>query len=68
MSGPCIIFWLLLLIMLGQTAAVTIELRGGSGMHEGNIFVDGKPVCDDNFDNNDAKVVCRLVHYLLNTK
>jgi hypothetical protein len=42
-------------------------LRGGSSGNEwssgkaGNIFVDGKPVCDDDFGNDEAKVVCRCV-------
>ena len=33
---------------------------GGSGPHEGNIFVGGKPVCDDHHDAENALVVCRL--------
>ena len=41
-----------------------VELRGGAGPHEGNIWVDGKPVCDDTFDYDtfgrvNARVVCR---------
>ena len=41
-----------------------MELRGGSGSHEGNIFLDGRPVCDDGFSgdengNENALVVCR---------
>ena len=41
-----------------------IELRGGSSWMEGNLFVDGKPVCDDHWDrygNQNAEVVCRCV-------
>ena len=33
---------------------------GGSGPHEGNIFVGGLPVCDDFHDHNNAVVVCRF--------
>merc|ERR1712130_1084814 len=41
-----------------------LELVGGSGAHEGNIFWKGKPVCDDTFHDNshgqrNANVVCR---------
>ena len=33
---------------------------GGSGPHEGNIFVGGLPVCDDGHDAQNALVVCRF--------
>ena len=41
-----------------------VELKGGSGPHEGNIWVDGEPVCDDTFTESDhgeenAQVICR---------
>ena len=36
-----------------------LKLVGGSGPHEGNVFVNGRPVCDDHWDNIDAGVVCR---------
>ena len=40
------------------------ELLGGSGPHEGNLFVNRKPVCDDHFTEEahgpmNAYVVCR---------
>ena len=38
-----------------------LELRGGSS-EEGNIFLDGRPICDDGFALNgqeNALVVCR---------
>ena len=43
-----------------------LELRGGSGPHEGNIYVNGRPVCDDGgdgsyyFSKENAIVVCRF--------
>jgi len=36
-----------------------VSLIGGNSVLEGNVFVDGKPVCDDYWGRNDAKVVCR---------
>ena len=43
-----------------------VELRGGSGPFEGNIWVDGEPVCDDTFTESshgevNARVICRYV-------
>ena len=37
-----------------------MKLVGGSGPHEGNIFVGGLPVCDDHHDAQNARVVCRF--------
>ena len=34
-------------------------LIGGTKGSEGNVFIDGKPVCDDYWDLNDAEVACR---------
>ena len=42
-----------------------IELRGGSLINEGNIFLFGKPVCDDQWDANDAVVACRMLGYII---
>ena len=41
-----------------------IELRGGSTSLEGNVYINGKPVCDDKWDLNDAKVACRMLGYV----
>ena len=37
-----------------------VKLVGGSGPHEGNIFVGGEPVCDDYHGSSNALVVCRF--------
>ena len=36
---------------------LTVELVGG-GLYIGNVFVNGRPVCDDQWDLTDAGVVC----------
>ena len=41
-----------------------VELRGGDGQSTGNVFVTNRegyfgPVCDDNWDDDDATTVCR---------
>ena len=33
-------------------------LINGTKDSEGNVFMGGKPVCDDSWDLNDAKVAC----------
>ena len=38
-----------------------VELRGGSHRGEGNVFINKKPVCDDDWDLNDATVVCKML-------
>ena len=42
-----------------------IELVGGSGPHEGNIMLYGRPVCDDIATPENAEVVCRFVFVLV---
>ena len=31
---------------------------GGGTSASGNAFVDGKPICDDGWDDTDARVLC----------
>merc|ERR1719312_2042172 len=50
-------------ICSGRGTKSRIELRGGRSRNEGNVFVDGKPVCDDMWDENDATVACRMLGY-----
>merc|ERR1719315_313692 len=40
----------------------SLELRGGNTM-QGNVYVNGKPVCDDYWNLDDAKVVCRMLGF-----
>ena len=40
-------------------SAQILELRGGQDNLEGNVFVNGLPVCDDNWGQKHAVVVCR---------
>jgi len=44
-----------------------IELKGGSNSQEGNLFVNGRPVCDDMWDDDDATVVCRMLGFASGT-
>ena len=43
-----------------------LRLYGGSGPHEGNVYVNGKPVCDDLWDHSDARVACRWLFFVQN--
>ena len=46
-----------------RSTAPVIKLVGGTTSNEGNVMVDGKPVCDDYWDTKDAKVVCKMLGY-----
>ena len=62
----CIIYMQIKKAYLDVTFHLSPELTllGGSGPHEGNIFLDGRPVCDDmhtadEHGRQNALVVCR---------
>ena len=38
-----------------------VELRGGSLPSEGNVYVNGAPVCDLGWGKEEAAVVCRML-------
>ena len=43
--------------------AANVTLVNGQGPQEGNVFVNGMPVCDDHWDLKDAWVVCKQLGY-----
>ena len=38
-------------------------MQGGSGIHEGNIYIDDHPICSSSFGWEEADVVCRELGY-----
>jgi len=40
-----------------------VRLQGGLMPSEGNVYVRGRPVCDDSWGQNEADVVCRSLGY-----
>ena len=38
-----------------------MELHGGSSDNEGQVFFGNRPVCDNNWDIEDANLVCKLL-------
>ena len=40
----------------------TVNYKNGKA-YAGILYFEGKPVCDDSFDSNDAKVACKSIGY-----
>jgi hypothetical protein len=41
-----------------------VTLVGGSSVTEGNVYIDGRPVCDDFWSQNDAIVICKMLGFV----
>lgn len=52
-------YWCYLTFLLD----VPIKLIGGESEEQGNVYVDGKPVCDDDWNYNAGKVACRQLGF-----
>ena len=48
---------------LTSSFIVNITLAGGPTELQGNVFVNGMPVCDDGWDMQDAWVVCKQLGF-----
>ena len=44
-----------------MTLNMTVKLVGGHRASEGNVVVNGYPVCQEGWDGRDASVVCRML-------
>ena len=40
-----------------------MTLTGGSSPSEGNVLVNGRPVCDDYWSDENAGVICKMLGY-----
>ena len=49
--------------ILYSILGVPIKLIGGEGEMQGNVYVDGKPVCDDGWNENAGKAACRQLGF-----
>ena len=45
------------------TGPRVVTLVGGGGPWEGNVMVDGEPVCDDGWSRAAGEVVCRQLNF-----
>ena len=46
--------------VIGKIVLQHSESQIGDTLHEGSVFLDGRPVCDNAWDEKEAQVVCRL--------
>merc|ERR1719450_540478 len=46
-----------------MTLNMTVKLVGGHRASEGNVVVNGYPVCQEGWDGRDASVLCRMLGY-----
>ena len=46
--------------VIGKIVLQHSESQIGDNLHEGSVFLDGRPVCDNAWDEMEAQVVCRL--------
>ena len=44
---------------IGKIALQHSSSQIGDTLYEGSVFLDGRPVCDNAWDDNEALVVCR---------
>ena len=64
MSSMILQLFSLLLLLELASCDTTVSLVGGPNPHSGNVMVDGRPVCDDDWDEAAGEVVCRQLGYL----
>jgi len=48
----------------GEAGDNKVTLVGGSSMTEGNVYINGRPVCDDFWSQNDAIVICKMLGFV----
>ena len=55
----------LLLVCIVLASGIEVRLAGGSNEHEGRVEVrhagEWGTVCDDDWDDQDARVICRML-------
>merc|ERR1712025_584446 len=51
-------------VICGPSGPAEVTLVGGSHSGEGNVIINGRPVCDDLWDKRDADVICRMLGFV----
>ena len=46
-------------VPIGRITLEQSSTEIGDRLYEGSVFVDGRPVCDNGWDENEALVVCK---------